>query len=210
MLGAEMFESDNQLIFDEYMQQKISYDRFEAEARLWDNYRTDYYPVVFFAKEHHIPFIATNIPRRYANIVKNKGFEALDSLSEEAKRYIAPLPIDFEYDEAQSAAAFSMMNMMGGRRAGDNRKLAQAQAIKDATMGWFIARNIKNKFLHINGSYHSNRQGGIIPYLLRYRPNTSIVTVTSVRQEYIRKLDDDHKGLADFYICVPEDMVNSY
>lgn len=62
MLGAEMFESDNQLIFDEYMQQKISYDRFEAEARLWDNYRTDYYPVVFFAKEHHIPFIATNIP----------------------------------------------------------------------------------------------------------------------------------------------------
>jgi uncharacterized iron-regulated protein len=77
-------------------------------------------------------------------------------------------------------------------------------------MGWFIARNIKNKFLHINGSYHSNRQGGIIPYLLRYRPNTSIVTVTSVRQESIRKLDDDHKGLADFYICVPEDMVNSY
>lgn len=210
MLGAEMLESDNQLILDEYMQRKISYDRFEAEARLWDNYSTDYYPVVFFAKEHHIPFIATNIPRRYANIVKNKGFEALDSLSEEAKRYIAPLPIDFEYDEAQSAAAFSMMNMMGGRRAGNNRKLAQAQAIKDATMGWFIARNIKNKFLHINGSYHSNRQGGIIPYLLRYRPNTSIVTVTSVRQESIRKLDDDHKGLADFYICVPEDMVNSY
>ena len=40
---------------------KISYDRFEAEARLWDNYSTDYYPVVFFAKEHGIPFIATNI-----------------------------------------------------------------------------------------------------------------------------------------------------
>ena len=37
MLGAEMLESDNQLILDEYMQRKISYDRFEAEARLWDN-----------------------------------------------------------------------------------------------------------------------------------------------------------------------------
>ena len=193
-----------------WLEFEITRSIYNIHKDLWDNYRTDYYPVVFFAKEHHIPFIATNIPRRYANIVKNKGFEALDSLSEEAKRYIAPLPIDFEYDEAQSAAAFSMMNMMGGRRAGDNRKLAQAQAIKDATMGWFIARNIKNKFLHINGSYHSNRQGGIIPYLLRYRPNTSIVTVTSVRQESIRKLDDDHKGLADFYICVPEDMVNSY
>ena len=88
MLGAEMLESDNQLILDEYMQRKISYDRFEAEARLWDNYSTDYYPVVFFAKEHGIPFIATNIPRRYANSVKNGGLEVLDSLSAEAKKYI--------------------------------------------------------------------------------------------------------------------------
>ena len=79
MLGAEMLESDNQLILDEYMQRQISYDHFEAEARLWDNYNTDYYPVVFFAKEHGIPFVATNIPRRYANSVKNKGIEVLDS-----------------------------------------------------------------------------------------------------------------------------------
>lgn len=210
MLGAEMFESDNQLIFDEYMQQKISYDRFEAEARLWDNYRTDYYPVVFFAKEHGIPFIATNIPRRYANSVKNGGLEVLDSLSAEAKKYIAPLPVPFEYNEKESEAAFSLMNMMGGKKTGDNEKLAQAQAVKDATMGWFIARNMKDKFLHINGSYHSDFKSGIIPYLLRYRPGTSVVTVTSVRQESISKLDDENKERADFYICVPEDMVTSY
>lgn len=210
MLGAEMLESDNQLILDEYMQRKISYDRFEAEARLWDNYSTDYYPVVFFAKEHGIPFIATNIPRRYANSVKNGGLEVLDSLSAEAKKYIAPLPVPFEYNEKESEAAFSLMNMMGGKKTGDNEKLAQAQAVKDATMGWFIARNMKDKFLHINGSYHSDFKSGIIPYLLRYRPGTSVVTVTSVRQESISKLDDENKEHADFYICVPEDMVTSY
>lgn len=210
MLGAEMLESDNQLILDEYMQRKISYDRFEVEARLWDNYSTDYYPVVFFAKEHGIPFIATNIPRRYANSVKNGGLEVLDSLSAEAKKYIAPLPVPFEYNEKESEAAFSLMNMMGGKKTGDNEKLAQAQAVKDATMGWFIARNMKDKFLHINGSYHSDFKSGIIPYLLRYRPGTSVVTVTSVRQESISKLDDENKERADFYICVPEDMVTSY
>ena len=190
-----MLESDNQLILDEYMQRKISYDRFEAEARLWDNYSTDYYPVVFFAKEHGIPFIATNIPRRYANSVKNGGLEVLDSLSAEAKKYIAPLPVPFEYNEKESEAAFSLMNMMGGKKTGDNEKLAQAQAVKDATMGWFIARNMKDKFLHINGSYHSDFKSGIIPYLLRYRPGTSVVTVTSVRQESISKLDDENKHL---------------
>ena len=150
MLGEEMMESDNQLILNEYLQRKISYDRFEEEARLWPNYSTDYSPVVYFAKENKIPFIATNVPRRYANAVKNGGLEVLDSLSDEAKRYIAPLPISFNYDEKESEAAFSMMNMMGGQKSGDNYKLAQAQAVKDATMGWFIAHNMKDKFLHIN------------------------------------------------------------
>ena len=210
MLGEEMMESDNQLILNEYLQRKISYDRFEEEARLWPNYSTDYSPVVYFAKENKIPFIATNVPRRYANAVKNGGLEVLDSLSDEAKRYIAPLPISFNYDEKESEAAFSMMNMMGGQKSGDNYKLAQAQAVKDATMGWFIAHNMKDKFLHINGSYHSDWKGGIIPYLLQYRPGTSVVTVTSVRQENTDKLDEENKGRADFYICVSEDMVTSY
>lgn len=120
--------------------------------------------------------------------MKSGGLEVLDSLSVEAKKYIAPLPVPFEYNE----------------------KLAQAQAVKDATMGWFIARNMKDKFLHINGSYHSDFKSGIIPYLLCYRPGTSVVTVTSVRQESINKLDDENKERADFYICVPEDMVTSY
>ncbi|MBF0944757.1 MAG: ChaN family lipoprotein, partial [Alloprevotella sp.] len=37
MVGAEMFESDNQLILDEYLQRRISGERFEAECRLWPN-----------------------------------------------------------------------------------------------------------------------------------------------------------------------------
>lgn len=94
-LGAEMLESDIQLILDEYMQRLISPDRFGAEARLWDNYETDYHPIVFFAKEQGIPFVATNVPRRYANSVRNHGLEILDSLSEEARCSDAPLPIPF-------------------------------------------------------------------------------------------------------------------
>ena len=64
VMGAEMLESDTQLILDEYMQRLISPERFGAEARLWDNYETDYHPIVFFAKEHGLPFVATNAPRR--------------------------------------------------------------------------------------------------------------------------------------------------
>lgn len=209
-IGEEMMEADNQLILDEYMNRSISYDRFEAEARLWDNYSTDYYPVVFFAKEHGIPFVATNVPRRYANAVKNNGLACLESFSDEAKRYLPPLPVPFEYDEEGSNAAFGMMQLMGGKTDGDSRKLAEAQAIKDATMAWFIAKNFRHKFLHINGSFHSDNRGGIIPYLLRYRPGTTIGTIVTVRQENVDKLEKDNRGRADYYIVVPEDMTTTY
>ena len=210
VMGAEMLESDTQLILDEYMQRLISPDRFGAEARLWDNYETDYHPIVFFAKENGIPFVATNVPRRYANSVRNHGLGILDSLSDEAKRYIAPLPIPFEYDEEQSQASFAMMAMLG--HGGDTRRLSEAQAVKDATMGWFIARNLKKGdcFLHFNGNYHSDFHGGIIPYLERYRPGTRVATIASVRQPEIDRLSEEQEGRADFYICVPEEMTNTY
>lgn len=96
VLGAEMFEADNQLILDEYLQGYYAANKYEAEMRLWNNYETDYKPLVEFAKTHKIPFIATNIPRRYASMVHKGGFEALEKLSDEALSYIAPLPILYD------------------------------------------------------------------------------------------------------------------
>lgn len=210
-IGEEMMEADNQLILDEYMSRTIDYDRFESEARLWDNYTTDYYPVVFFAKDNGIPMVATNVPRRYASIVKNKGLQALDSLSTEAKSFLPPLPIPFKFDSDKSDSAFGMMQLLGGRTAGDTELLAQAQAIKDATMAWFIAKNINDgKFLHINGSYHSDNRDGIIPYLLTYRPELKIATVTSLRQDEIDAIEEENLNRADFYITVPTDFPTSY
>lgn len=110
ILGAEMFEADGQLIMNEYLGGKYGADKFEAEMRLWKNYKTDYKPLVEFAKEKHIPFIATNIPRRYASMVYKGGFEALDNLSEEAKRYIAPLPINYD---PEVRCYKEMLNMEG-------------------------------------------------------------------------------------------------
>lgn len=167
-IGLEMLEADNQLIVDEYIERLIPPNRFEEEARLWPNYQTDYAPVVRLGYEHGLRVVATNVPRRYADMVKNGGFEALDRLSTEAKKYIAPLPIAYEPDE-EVIKMFGMMMMTPGKRI-DPEKMAKAQALKDATMGWFIAQNLKSKFVHLNGSYHSDFKKGIITYLNKYRP----------------------------------------
>lgn len=212
IIGEEMMEADNQLILDEYMSGRISYDRFETEARLWPNYSTDYYPVVYYAKDNGIPMVATNVPRRYASAVSAGGLGVLESFSPEALSYIAPLPIPFEYDTEEADAKFGMMKLISNRTPEEMRNLAEAQALKDATMGWLIAKAMKpgSRFVHINGTMHSNGGDGIIPYLLRYRPGTRIATVTSIREDEIETLDPDYLGMADFYIVVPTDFPLSY
>ncbi|WP_438946501.1 ChaN family lipoprotein, partial [Sediminibacterium sp.] len=83
VLGAEMFEADNQEPLNQYLAGKLSAKGLDSNARLWKNYPTDYAPLVNFAKANAIPFIATNIPRKYAALVNKGGFTKLDSLSAE-------------------------------------------------------------------------------------------------------------------------------
>ena len=207
-LGAEMFETDNQLLVDEYTSGVISSDKFEAEAKLWDNYWTDYASLLFLAREHGLKFVATNVPRRYASYVKDNGLEALQSLSDEAKSLMAPLPILFD-EAAQDEAMFGFMQMIGGKGSA-NSHFAEAQAIKDATMAWFIAQNFDRKFIHFNGNFHSDNRAGIIPYLEQYLPGKKIATVCSARQDSINSLDKENRSRADFIIVAPTDFPMSY
>ena len=207
-LGAEMFETDNQLLVDEYTKGLISSDKFEAEAKLWDNYWTDYASLLYLAREHGLKFVATNVPRRYASYVKDNGLEALQSLSDEAKCLMAPLPILFD-EAAQDEAMFGFMQMIGGKGAADSH-FAEAQAIKDATMAWFIAQNFDRKFIHFNGNFHSDNRGGIIPYLESYLPGKKIATVCSSRQDALGSLEKENRGRADFIIVAPTDFPMSY
>ncbi|HZX63442.1 MAG TPA: ChaN family lipoprotein, partial [Bacteroidales bacterium] len=98
IIGAEMFERDNQLLLNEYISSMIRKKDFEAEAKLWPNYKTDYAPIVDFAAKKRIKFIATNIPRRYSAIVNLKGLEGLDSINAVERGMIAPLPLKYNPD----------------------------------------------------------------------------------------------------------------
>lgn len=209
MLGAEMFEADDQLLLNEYLAGLIAEKNFEQEARVWNNYQTDYKPLVLLAKSNDLPFIATNIPRRYANLVYREGLEALEQLSMQARSYIAPLPIVVDMD---LPGYKNMMRMMSGHGGDGNTNLVQAQAVKDATMAHFIATTweANHLLLHFNGSYHSDNEEGILWYLERYRPGLNMHTITTVSQEEVDTLLEDNKGKADYILCVPDNMTKTY
>lgn len=208
LLGAEMFETDNQLILTEYLAGLISQKSFEDEARLWKNYSTDYKPLVEFAKTNKLPFVATNIPRRYASLVFKSGIETLDSLSSEAHQYIAPIPIDMDL----TLPGYQAMLEMGAHSGGNPENMPKAQAVKDATMAHFILKNLHkgSKFIHYNGAYHSNNYEGIVWYLKKQNPKLKILTISSVEQENITQLAEENLNLADFILCIPENMTKTH
>ncbi len=211
IMGAEMFETDNQLLLDEYLSSVYEADKFEAEVKLWKNYKTDYKPLLEFARTNSLPFIATNVPRRYASMVSKKGLEVLDSLSAQAKEYIAPLPV---YYDPEVKCYKDMMDMHGmpGMGGKPNENMPKAQAIKDATMAHFILKNLEpgKLFIHYNGSYHSDNYLGIIYYLKRYRPDIRVATITTVLQDDIESLLPENSGVADFIVVIPANMTRTY
>lgn len=206
VLGAEMLEADNQKQVNQYLNGEINQKKLDSTARLWPNYKTDYKPLVDFAKENKIDFIATNIPRRFASLVFKKGFEALEKLSDEDKSCMAPLP--FLYDA--TLPGYSKMAQEMGGHGGEN--LPKAQASKDATMAYFIAKNRKENslFIHYNGSYHSDNFEGINWYLKQQNPNVKIVTIATVSQTDISKLESEYLGKANFIIVIDEDATKTY
>ncbi|MDX1350518.1 MAG: ChaN family lipoprotein [Putridiphycobacter sp.] len=205
VLGGEMFEADNQYILNEYLSAYISPRNFQNEMRLWSNYNTDYKPLIELAKTENIPFIATNIPRRYANMTYKKGIESLEKLSDLAKSFIVPLNT-FAFDS--TVACYK--NMITMEHGGIN--MATAQAIKDATMAHFIYKNSNptTHFLHFNGSYHSNNREGIIYYLKQKVADNLIGTITTVTQSNLSELEKDNLGLADFIICVKSTVTTTH
>jgi len=232
ILGAEMFETDNQILIDELFSGFMTEKKFTEDCRLWKNYATDYKPLLMFAQEKKIPFVASNVPRRYASLVASKGLEILDSLSPEAKAFLPPLPIVFDPEVPCYKNMLSMMGEMSAPAAGakaapaskmpapassamsahNGQNVVKAQAIKDATMAWFINKYYRkgSQFIHYNGSYHSENHEGIIWYLKKLQPNAKIVVIGTVSQDDLKSLEAEGKGKGDFMVVVQSRMTNTY
>ncbi len=205
-VGLEMFEADQQILIDEYFDGLISQSSFESEARLWNNYATDYKPILEFAKDAGLSVVATNIPRRYASAVFRGGLEILDSLSDEAKQWIAPLPVEVDV----TLPSYANISEAAGGHGGDN--LIYAQAIKDATMAHFILLNMKlnDRMFHVNGSYHSNQREGIVWYIEQAVKGYRFLTINTILSEDPENVDPDDLQAADITLVVPSRMTRTY
>ena len=206
--GAEMFENGNQLVLDEYLAGFYPEKKMLVEiTQLWGNYQTDYKPLVEFAKENKLRFIATNIPRRYASMVNKHGMEALNMISPEARAMIGPLDTHFD-----ASVYEDMKEKMGGHVPPTMDKIQMAQAAKDATMAKFSVESHKpgTLLLHLDGAYHSDYYRGTVWWVNKIQPGFNIKTVTTVlMSEWDAMTKEQKKTIANYTIVVSDSMTQT-
>ena len=206
-IGAEMFELHQAAYLNIYLNSG-NVQQLKDSTKLWSNFDTDYAPLLTWAQENKVPYFATNVTRKYASLVFKKGLTALDTLSAQEKVFICPLPFSFDSTLSQYAELISMGKEM--HATGIN--FALAQAIKDATMAHTICKNLESgqTFLHLNGAFHSDFHQGIMWYIEQYRKETKVLTISTISQESLSKLEKESIGKADFIIVTPASMTRTY
>ena len=187
VLALEMFERDVQPQLDAYLAGSIDEPTFLAQSRPWPNYRTDYRPMVEFAKAQQWPVIAGNVPRRLAQIVSRRGLIALDSIPESDTPFIArenlcPRNEYWErFRETMGDMSGHGMQMEPSQLEAMVWRTYQAQCVKDEAMAESIvaARAAHNTLvIHANGAFHSDYRLGTAERVTRRDPNARQIVVS--------------------------------
>jgi uncharacterized iron-regulated protein len=189
VLSLEMFERDVQQHVDAYLAGAIDEAAFLAASRPWSNYPTDYRPMVELARANGWPVIASNVPRRLAQVVARRGLGALDSIPAADSAFIAAThscPRDEYWRRFQGI----MGDMSGhGMQLSPEQLEAmvwrtyEAQCVKDEAMGEAIVRalvGLKTIVIHANGSFHSNFRLGTVDRVKWRAPTARLAVVSFV------------------------------
>ncbi len=210
LLSLEMFETDNQLVLNEYLQGKIDESRFSSNVRLWSNYR-DYRPMIEYAKQNLLSVIAANPPRRYVNMVSRRGMRSLDSLSKEAKKFLPPLP----YDTLGNPYREKFLSLMKGAPESASKNIYYSQSLWDAGMAYsiyaFLKKNKGMKIFHCVGKFHSDEKLGTAAQLQSYNKKLKILNISCFSDKSFANPDwQQFSNLGDYIILTNPDLKRTY
>lgn len=195
VLSLEMFDRDTQTVLNEYLNDLITERHFISSARAWWNYRSAYKPLIEYSKKNKIKVIAANAPRRYVNLVSRKGKKSLNKLSDQAKKWIAPLPYKKHNENyIKKIKAFNETIVKKIKTMKKPFKFKgvdpDAQLVWDITMAYSIVEQLKEGnplIFHINGKFHSEENMGIPDFLRYYKKDIKILIITAISKTDMSK-----------------------
>lgn len=186
-LSMEMFEADNQDKLDKFLADDLSEEDFLAASRPWPRYKTDYAPLVNFAKEQKMPVLAANVPRFLAAYVAKNNASTVGI----EEQYLQFLPKHtYAPDGAYKDKFYAQMTSPEAPMKMSPQRLAAvyaAQCLKDDKMAESIAAfsdaHKEMQVLHINGCFHSDAHLGTTQKLEALRPRLKVAVITPLERK---------------------------
>lgn len=180
VLSLEMLEADEQPFVDAYLAGKLTEEQYVQQARQWPNYKTDYRPLVEFAREKKIKVLAANVPRNLASILAKTG--SLDTVKEKDRQYLprtttAPEGAYKEKFYATMEANGKAMPVPTAMR----ERFFRAQCLKDdkmaETISDYLTGHPEAVVYHVNGCFHSDSRLGTVERLQSRQPQAQFLVL---------------------------------
>ncbi len=192
-LSMEQFERSQQKVVDDYLAGKIGEETLVHDGKAWSHYRQSYRPLVEFAKRHHLPVIAAEVPGNMVSCVGERGPDFIKTLKGEPRKWIArelhtgdgPYKDKF-YTFLDQAAGHSVSDPNASEEEKARKKFYRfsAQVARDDTMAESIADYLRahpgHRVMHINGHFHSEGLLGTVERLKMRMPDVSVANVAPI------------------------------
>lgn len=186
VLAMEMLERDEQPLVDDYREGLISPETFTrltfsgswAGEGSWDDW---YLPIIDSAHDRDMMVVAANAPRRYVTLARTDGFERLDGLPDERRRFVEwPDP---PIGDGYRKRFMDLMSDDGEREIDEEvaESYYRAQQTWDATMADSVALHRPTDggaVILMLGRFHSDFDGGTVVMLRRKMPDARITVIS--------------------------------
>jgi len=186
-IGLEMFQLDSQPALDAWVAGRLSEAHF---VRLYkSNWRYLswglYSDIFLFARDHHLPLLALNVPQAIIQQVARQGWATLS----QAQRRMLPAGVTDPITPANQAL-MAGMHPAHGARATTLTFMAQAQVLRNRVMAQALLRQRRAQpqthLVVLTGGVHASRQGGV--------PSELATASCQVVLPPMPEFDPDHAG----------------
>lgn len=190
-LSMEQFTRADQAILSQYVAGEVGEITLTKKTKVWDNYKSDYRPLVEIAKDQSLPVIAANAPRDIVKCIGRQGPQYLDKLPTLQRELVAKT-----IDISDSPYRQKFLGNMRGMSLSDKRieQMFGAQMAWDATMAESIANhltnNLNHRVFHIAGRFHIVNGLGTGAELKKLKPQVNIVNITATTAQEKSEVQD--------------------
>lgn len=184
VLSMEHFTRADQAVLDQYLAGEIGETGLMDKAKVWDNYKSDYRPLLEVARLNQFPVIAANAPRTIVKCVGREGPAYLNRLSEERRKLAAKT-----LDLSDSPYKQKFLKNMQGMTLSDERiaKMFGSQLTWDATMAesmvLYKTQHPNAKIMHVAGLFHVVGGLGTGAEMLKLMPDLNIAYISASSKE---------------------------